>query len=209
MCNARMTNPKEYRHSPKHVQRVSYEERERAKKHGARWNKPLGTRVLSTREPLRGWVARRSAAAAAMSVGAGEARTTRVIDMRRASRRQTPPMRELLIVFEACLFVAHLGVTAYLLAHWSKLGSASNAHFVSFNAVALLSFHYCVITPLLLMPATDRRTRAGFSLTALAWAYSLSLGLCSAIALHAPVFAAVLIGLSILQSLLVAAYFLL
>ena len=79
-----MTNPKEYRHSPKHVQRVSYEERERAKKHGARWNKPLGTRVLSTREPLRGWVARRSAAAAAMSVGAGEARTTRVIDMRRA-----------------------------------------------------------------------------------------------------------------------------
>ena len=82
--------------------------------------------------------------------------------------------------FEACLFIAHLGATAYLLAHWSKLGSASNSHFISFNAVALLSFHYCVITPLLLMPASDRRTRAGFSLTALAWAYSLSLGLCSA-----------------------------
>lgn len=119
-------------------------------------------------------------------------------------------MRELLIVFEACLFVAHLGVAVYLLMHWHELGSTGDsAHVVSFNTIALLSFHYCVITPLLLMPATDRRTRAGFSLTALAWAYSLSLGLCSAIALHAPVFAAVLIGLSILQSLLVAAYFLL
>ena len=64
---------------PEYVLRVSYEERERAKRHGARWNKTMKAWVLSTRAPLRGWAARRSVAAAAMSGGgAGEAQTAPV-----------------------------------------------------------------------------------------------------------------------------------
>jgi hypothetical protein len=46
---------------PEHVLRVSFNEREKAKRRGARWNKELKSWVLSTREPLGRWASKRCA----------------------------------------------------------------------------------------------------------------------------------------------------
>jgi hypothetical protein len=47
---------------PEHVLRVSFDEREHAKRRGARWNAALKAWVLSTREPLDRWTTKRCAA---------------------------------------------------------------------------------------------------------------------------------------------------
>ena len=44
---------------PEHVLHVTFEERERAKRRGARWNATLKAWVLSTREPLDSWASKR------------------------------------------------------------------------------------------------------------------------------------------------------
>ena len=48
---------------PDHVLRVSYDERERARLHGARWNAALKAWVLSTRESLGRWASKRCTSA--------------------------------------------------------------------------------------------------------------------------------------------------
>jgi hypothetical protein len=52
---------------PDHVLCVTFEERERAKRRGARWNATLKAWVLSTREPLDSWAMKRCAAVQAPS----------------------------------------------------------------------------------------------------------------------------------------------
>jgi hypothetical protein len=47
---------------PEHVLHVSFDEREHAKRRGARWNAALKAWVLSTREPLDRWTTKRCAA---------------------------------------------------------------------------------------------------------------------------------------------------
>jgi hypothetical protein len=47
---------------PDHVLHVSFDEREHAKRRGARWNAALKSWVLSTREPLDRWTTKRCAA---------------------------------------------------------------------------------------------------------------------------------------------------
>jgi hypothetical protein len=47
---------------PEHVLRVSYDEREHAKRRGARWNTAMKAWVLCTREPLGRWASKRCAA---------------------------------------------------------------------------------------------------------------------------------------------------
>ena len=46
---------------PEHVLRVSFDEREHAKRRGARWNAALKAWTLSTREPLGRWASKRCA----------------------------------------------------------------------------------------------------------------------------------------------------
>jgi hypothetical protein len=47
---------------PEHVLRVSFDEREHAKRRGARWNNAMKAWVLCTREPLGRWASKRCAA---------------------------------------------------------------------------------------------------------------------------------------------------
>lgn len=69
---------------PEHVLHVSYDERERAKRRGARWNTTLKAWVLSTREPLDRWASKRCAAVQAPRLNdvqsRGSADGTRVVE---------------------------------------------------------------------------------------------------------------------------------
>jgi hypothetical protein len=67
---------------PEHVLRVSFDEREHAKRRGARWNKELKSWVLCTREPLG-----REAAAAMAAARAILRRGKAGISCRRPVRR--------------------------------------------------------------------------------------------------------------------------
>ena len=69
---------------PDHVLRVSFDERESAKRRGARWNATLKAWVLSTREPIGRWASKRCAALQSLETkvqqSAGGANGTRDVE---------------------------------------------------------------------------------------------------------------------------------
>ena len=63
---------------PEHVLHVTFEERERAKRRGARWNATLKAWVLSTREPLDRWASKRRADVQAPATAVHQTEVARV-----------------------------------------------------------------------------------------------------------------------------------
>jgi hypothetical protein len=106
--------------------------------------------------------------------------------------------RQWLLVSEFLLFVGHLVLVTNELAHWEKMRT-DNQRLIAVNTLALLSFHFCIVTPLFLL-SPNPKTRLSFAVTAMAWVYALVIGLFTALVFKAPFFVVVLISLTILQS---------
>jgi hypothetical protein len=108
--------------------------------------------------------------------------------------------RHWLVVVECFLFAAHVVLVSIELAHWSASRS-DDQRVAAVNTLALLSFHFCILTPLLLLTPTSKN-RHSFAVTALAWAYALSIGLCIEVVLETSAGIIALLACTIAQSAL-------
>lgn len=109
------------------------------------------------------------------------------------------PARKFLLFTELCLFLAHVVMVSVALVHWNAMRT-DDQRVASVNTLALLSFHFCILTPLLLLDAPSQNARSSYAITALAWAYALVIGLCTAVVLQATFGIIALLVCTIVQS---------